>query len=590
MRFAFYKLLLPVLIAPMILPAQTPPQIPLAAQAQLQVAQPPVDITSPVTATAVFDPPTVRPGEKTIYRVTVSATESSIQWPEQISAPAELKFCANARGQITQFLGNSFRVFTSFIYEVRPAATGHFEITNFTVNVSGSVVEIPAAGLDVVADDTNLPPVRQLVLETSATNVFLGQPFRVRVLLSVGAGNEIEALREIQLNGEGLMTDKSATRQTVEMTKVNDQSKPAFICELVVTPIVAGPLTFSAQGFTAGREFTGPISISGPVTISGSPAKYVLLVSEPAAINVRPLPAEDNAPGFTGAMGRFLCDPPQLATNRLRVGEPAHLKLTFHGVGDMTRFVPPAPPPSRDWQIIADNPPATGFTLIPLTDEVSKTPVIPFSCFDPATAEYVDLTIPGLPVTVAGEGLPMELAAFDDETKSGTPLKLSGMAPTRGKTASSLEPPQLSGWFVGVQLVPVMGLFALWQWDRRRRFLEAHPEIVRRRQAKRALRREKIILQKAFEARDAATFVQRAADSMRIAVSPHFPAHPQALVCGDVLAQLNDTERNGCAGKTVRKILAAADTRFSPAPQAQADLLAAKSDVETVLLTLEGKL
>ncbi|HEY2329765.1 MAG TPA: hypothetical protein VGI63_08130, partial [Verrucomicrobiae bacterium] len=388
-----------MLIAPMILPAQTPPQILLAAQAQLQVAQPPVDVTSPVTATAVFDPPAARPGGKTFYRVTVSATESAIQWPEQISAPAGLKFCANARGQITQFLGNSFRVFTSFIYEVRPSSLGHFEITNFTVSASGSVVEIPAAGLDVVADYNNLPPARQLVLETSATNVFLGQPFRVRVLLPAGAGNQIEALREIQLNSEGLMTDKSAVRQSVEVTKVNDQLKPTFICKLVVTPIAAGPLMFSAQGFTAGREFSGPVSISGPMTISSSPAKYMLLVSDPAAINVRPLPTEDNLPGFTGAMGKFVCDPPQLATNQLCVGEPAHLKLTFHGVGDLTRFVPPTPPRSRDWQIIADNPPANGFTLIPLTDEVRETPAIPFSCFDPATAKYVDLTIPALPVT-----------------------------------------------------------------------------------------------------------------------------------------------------------------------------------------------
>ena len=79
--------------------------------------------------------------------------------------------------------------------------------------------------------------------------------------------------------------------------------------------------------------------------------------------------------------------------------------------------MPPAAPRSRDWQVIADPPPATGFTLIPLTDEAQETPAIPFSYFDPATGKYVDLTIPSLPVTVVGEGLPVELAAFDDEAK-----------------------------------------------------------------------------------------------------------------------------------------------------------------------------
>src|SRR6266403_2352735 len=65
--------------------AEPPPgQDPLM---QLMMSQPPVDLTSPVTPTAVFDPPVVRPGEKTIYRVTFNALEPAIEWPEQIKAP-----------------------------------------------------------------------------------------------------------------------------------------------------------------------------------------------------------------------------------------------------------------------------------------------------------------------------------------------------------------------------------------------------------------------------------------------------------------------------------------------------------------------
>jgi hypothetical protein len=590
MRLLLHKLLLPVLLAPFLLRAQAPPQLPPGGLMQLQVTQPPVDVSSPVTATAAFEPATVHVGEKTFYRVTVSATESAIQWPEGISAPAELKFGTTARGQITQFLGSNFRVFTSFLYEVRPAAAGHFTITNFSVNASGPLVEIPAASLDVVADNATNPPARQLLLETTATNIFLGQPFRVRVLLPVGPDHAIEALREIQLNGDGLMTDKTATHQSIEVVNVNGQLIPAFICELTVTPIAPGPLKFSAQGFTAGREFTGPIIIRGQVTIPGGPAKYVLLVSEPVAINVRPLPTRGELPGFTGTMGKFFRDPPQLSTNRMRVGEPVHLKINFHGEGDLTRFVPPAAPRSRDWQIIADPPPATGFTLIPQTDATTNTPAIPFSCFDPVTAKYVALTIPPLPVTVVGEGLPVQLAALDDETKSETPLKLSDLAPTPGKTVASLKPSQLRGWFVCVQLLPVLGLVILWQWDRRRRFLEAHPEIVRRFQARRALRRVKRQLQNAVTVGDAAAFGQRAVDALCIAVAPHYPANPLALVCGDVLAQLAPADQNSQAGETVRKIFAAADARFALAPQAQADLLALKADVEVVLRKLEEKL
>jgi hypothetical protein len=463
-------------------------------------------------------------------------------------------------------------------------------MTNFTANASGPLVEIPAASLDVVADGASPQAARQLGLEISATNVFLGQPFRVRVTLPPGPGNEIEALREIQFNGDGLMTDKTAARQSIEAVSVNGQLRPMFACEMTVTPIAAGPLKFSAQGFTAGREFSGPISIHAPVSLSGGPAKYVLLVSEPVAINVRPLPVEDELPGFTGAIGKFFRNPPQLATNRLRVGEPVALKLTFHGEGELTRFVPPATPRTRDWQIIADPPPATSFTLIPLTDDVHETPAIPFSYFDPALAKFVDLTIPPLPVTVVGESLPVQLPALDEETKSAAPVKLSAPAPAPGKTVASLKPLQRRGWFVGLQLLPVAGFLALWQWDRRRRFLEAHPEIVRRAQARRALRRKKRQLQSAFETGDAPAFVRHAADALRIAVAPHYPANPHALVGGDVLAQLADAERNGRAGETVKQVFAAADAQFAVDAKVQADWLALKSELDAVLLKLEEKL
>ena len=579
------------LTTPFQLCAQVPQILPPGGAAQLMVQQPVVDVSSPVTAQASFDPPVVRAGEKSFYRVTLDATESSIEWPKEISAPAGLKFGPSVRGQMTQLQGGKFRPVTAFAYAVRAAAAGRFTVANFTVNVSGAPLEIPAASLAVIAENSPPPPAaRQLLLETSETNVFVGQPVRVRVLLPASSANEIEALREVQINGDALMADKTAGRQAVETVNCAGQLRQAFVYEMTLIPMAAGPVKFSAQAFSAGRDFGGPISIRGQVTLASGSPKYVLLVSEPAALNVRPLPAAGELPGFTGAMGDFTADPPQLSTNRIRVGEPVHLQAAFHGAGNLTRFVPPEPPRSAAWQIIADRPPATGFTLVPLTDEVLATPAIPFCAFDPATGRYVDLTIPALPITVAGEGLPAQLPALDEAGENPAPLKLSDLAPGPGKTVASLQPLQRRGWFVVVQLVPVAGFVLLWQWDRRRRFLAAHPEIVRRRQALRALRREQVKLQKAVAAGDAAAFGRHAAEAMRIACAPHFPAPPQALVGGDVLAQLGEAERNGRAGGTVRKVFAAADAQFASVPPPPVDLIELHSDVAAVLQKLEEKL
>jgi hypothetical protein len=153
-----------------------------------------------------------------------------------------------------------------------------------------------------------------------------------------------------------------------------------------------------------------------------------------------------------------------------------------------------------------------------------------------------------------------------------------------------LKPLQLQGWFVFVQFLPVAVFIGLWRWDERRRFLEAHPDIVRRRKAKRELRREQAALRKAVAAGDAGDFTRHAAAALRIAVAPHFPADAQAMVGGDVLSQLDETGRAGHEGETVREIFAAADAQFATLPQVQADLLALAPAVESLLKKLEAKL
>src|SRR5262245_28702184 len=58
-------------------PGVPPVQDPLMT---LMMSQPKIDLDGPVSATAAFDPPVVRPGQQTIYRVTFTGLEESIQW------------------------------------------------------------------------------------------------------------------------------------------------------------------------------------------------------------------------------------------------------------------------------------------------------------------------------------------------------------------------------------------------------------------------------------------------------------------------------------------------------------------------------
>lgn len=560
---------------------------------QLQIRQPPVDVSPPenTTITTEFDPPAINAGGKAYYRVALEAVPDSIKWPAEITAPAGLQLDRRVRGELTRIENNKFRPLTAYVYEVTATRPGTFSLSNLTVEVAGRILRLPAATLNVLPAGQSAPvPARRLFVEVAETNLYVGQPFRLRVVFPAGPQNEVEALREIQLNGTGLITDRLTQRQMVEATTISGEKKTAFVYETVATPMSAGTLEISAQAFTAGREFAGPISITGQVTLPGGPAKYALLMSDGLRLNVHPLPAGKELPGFTGAVGKFIAGVPQLATNRLRVGEPVHLSFTFQSAGDLARFVPPVAPRSREWQIIPDPAPGGGFTLIPLTDEATNTPAIPFCTFDPVAKRFTDQTIPALPVTVIGEGLPTKFLPGDREENNVTPPTLSQLRKSPGKSASSLQPLQMQGWFITLQLLPVAGFIALWRWDARRRFLETHPEIVRRRQARLALRREKASLHKAAMAGDRESFARHAATALRIAVAPHFPAEARALVGADVLSQLKPQEQAGSEGSTVRNIFAAADAQFAATPPAPDNLPVLQSEVEAVLKKLEERL
>jgi hypothetical protein len=332
-----------------------------------------------------------------------------------------------------------------------------------------------------------------------------------------------------------------------------------------------------------------------------------LVDSDPVTITVRPLPKENELPGFTGGIGNFTMDPPVLMTNVLRVGEPVKLTVTLRGQGNLGRLVPPGPKPTSEWQVFSENsetPPslirARGFvtfnyTLIPMSAATRTTPVLSFSFFDPTRATYVDLTIPSVRVTVKPSTQPTDTQALafakSQKSSAANEPALSELAISPGATATSLVPLVMRPWFPLVQVAPVFGFVGLWAWDRRRRYLEAHPDIVARRHARRALRQARRMLRAAVRNGDAAGVVKFGVEAMRVTAAPHFPAEPRALVGADVLALLTDQERRGKIGETVRQLFATADAaRFGTHPPDGRNLLASHADIEGMLSRLEALL
>ncbi|HHY86208.1 MAG TPA: protein BatD [Verrucomicrobia bacterium] len=575
----------------------------------LMLNQPSIEIATNIEVTAEFDPPAVRPGEKAIYRVTFNALDESIVWPTELTPPEGLELRQSARGMTLISIPGKLLPRTGINYHARTRTTGSFVMPAFEVQVYTQRVRVPEARLEVVPPGTSVPPPpRQLRFQLSRTNLFVGEATIAQIILPMIAPSVIQRLDQPKINGEGLLVDQGTIRQ---MVTALPQEGQAFIYQATVTPLTAGTLSLSAQGFTGGTSFAGTVVLQGQTTIPGGLSQFVLLDSDPIQITVRPLPDEGVLPGFTGAVGRFAPDPPLLSAGEVAVGQTLRLSVTVRGEFNVTRLVPPPPPRDPLWRVqpavVTMTPPrgpmpvpGTWVTFVydmtPLADDASATPPIPFSGFDPVKGEYVDLTIPSIPVRVtpgsnAADARPIIAANTAAAAEVNQPLQLSAIAATPGRQAASLRPLQQRRWFVALQATPLFCLIGLWVWDQRRRFHERHPEIRLRRRARRLFRRERRLAERAHAAGEATRFARHAVRAMRIACAPAEGAAPDALVCNDVLRCLNGVagEKNG--HETVRRLFDIADAdAFSNGSVRTEGILDLKIETDRILAKLDEAL
>ncbi len=591
-----------------------PPQDPLIS---LMMAQPKIENGGPVQAIVSLDPPVTTAGVASDYRVTFNALEESISWPANKPAAPGVTFEPGAHGQIFQPNNGTLQPRTTFIFHARAAAPGVVTVPEFTVEVEGKTVTVPAAKIDVSGGAPGASAPTRLRLELTDTNLYIGQAAGARVRWRGPPGGGIQPLTQVQLNGPGGLVDMGTIRQRIEGANEHGAPYLTYIYETTFIPLSPGRIEVFAQGFCPGSR----IAENGE--LPGGPSMHALLESEPLEVVARPLPVEGRLPGFSGGIGIFKVEPPQLSTNRLRAGEPVELSVTVNGEGNVSRLVPPPAPVSADWQIFVGSVEAgpldpfgarvefspssrylSGgprgsttfhYTLIPLTETTHATPPIPFAAFDPIKGTYTDITIPSVQVAVAPGADPAALAVVrqaNSKSRDGEKeLTLSGLATVPGYSVGSLVPLQEVRWFPLAQAAPALAFVLLIYWDRRRRYLEQHPEIVIRRRARHALRVQLKTLRRAAQAGDAPGFSAATVQALRTVCAPQLAAEPRALVGADVLAQLPEPERQGRAGELIRHIFAVTDaSRFATGKTDCRELLVLQPETEQLLLRLEARL
>lgn len=573
----------------------------------LMMQQPNIDTDSPVVAVSEFDPPSVTRGGRVIYRVILTAMNESVKFPEKLPAPAGLELIPGGRGQSYSPPMPKMQPRTTILFHANPAASGTYVMPAFTATVYGKPVTIPEARLTVVEPGST--PTREaprLLIELPEGDLYVGQNLPVRVLLPDRGDGLVQGLSQAQLLGEAFLVDMSFMRQRRDVITRNGQAIPVWIVEMAVIPLKEGQHPLMAQG---------QMIVNPPTALPGRPVFYIPLIdSDSLTVTVKSVPKDGQLPGFTGAIGSFQLDPSKLSAGEVRAGDPVTLSVQVKGEGNLSRFGLPRLASTRDWQAFPPMSDGTlalqtqfqGFrvftyTLIPLSDRVKATPPIPFSYFDPKRKAYVDLTVSPMPIkvtpapggTIARPPPPSRGAApdIDDPSRGEREWVLTGLSESPGSPVFNLVPVQQRLEFLWLQILPAVGLGGLWFWDRRRRFLEQHPEVVLKRRARRGLRRQLRLMTKAVAAKDAAAYVTAAVHALREVSAPRTAANPEALVGNDVCQALPPPARQSREGELVRALFAAADRlRFNQQPPEAATLFAMQPEVDRLLAKLKEQL
>ncbi len=565
----FYHLALFICSASALI-AQTPPQFqfPPSGFPRVEILEP-----SATGASAVFAG-AARVGRPVEFRVTVVG----------VTRLTELPLIPEVDGLIFQAAGRTMMAggVTTYRFTAIPMRAGTFTVPSFEIAVGDNKVTIPKSQLEVaeaLAGDVRYQPLQSLI-DLPKRNFYVGETIAGRLLFVETPDESPTFVQHVAKTTGTAVFQLDNTTRSVEV-EVNGEKRRALAKPIQITPLKEGDMEVNCQVIVHVQK--RDISNAG----RGFAMQVQSTVDVPSVkLRILPLPKEGKPPGFTGAIGSFQLAAPKLSATEVEMGEPITLAISLTGEGNLAGVsAPELPQNNPDWQTYK---PTTDFaqpndetapllatktftyTLVPKHANARGTPAIPFSYFDPVKGVYVDITIPPQPIKVkasaAAQAAPAETKSgaenpAETETASGPKAiepALTGLAEATGMWSKSLRPFLWSPWFLIGQLAPPLILIALWALKKRRDYLAANPQIIRRKKARTAARVALAEARIAARRGDQSAFLAASTRALREAASPLDTAQSISLTQEEVLHVLRDDER---ASATAKSIFESAEAR-----------------------------
>ncbi|MEO6784631.1 MAG: BatD family protein, partial [Chthoniobacteraceae bacterium] len=521
---------------------------------------------------AGFEPETGQLGRPVIYRVRITASEQPLEPPE-LAAPAGLDMAFAGGGVSTVIINGRPMITSTFNYSVVPQRTGRFTMPAFEVAVGGRRVRVPPAVLTVALPDAGAAPYQPVraELELPQRDFFAGESIGGRLLVIETPDESPQFISHVAKT-TGAAVIRPSMRTSREQFTIGGKPHEGLVMPVRITPILEGELELGIQVVVRVQKSELPGQ-------RGFGAAQSTIDTKPVRVRVLALPRAGRLPGFTGAIGKFTVAQPKLSSVEVEAGEPVTLTIAMAGEGNLEGVAAPEMGSAGGWEIYKptsefqpdpeDHTTARGakvftYTLIPSRAGLKATPAMPFCYFDPERRAYVDITIPPVPITVKASGTapaPAGPETVKSEPRAEEPPRvvepaMTGLAEKPGRWVHSIGPPLHEWWLLAAEAATPVLLLALWAWRRRRDWLAANPQIIRRRRAHAAARRALARARTAARKGDRGEFLRASAGALREAASPLDTARADSLTREDVLRLLHD---DASASAVARKVLDSAD-------------------------------
>lgn len=450
-------------------------------------------------------------------------------------------------------------------YAVIPLRAGDFEIGPFAYRAGNETFNLPSVQLKVVGGNQDQPEEKAQSwsdllfarIYAEPETVYSGQTFDLYLDLYFQRLNIGRDIGLLNLPDEGLsiqpfqelQAGRKAVNGTVyEVRRFRSRVRALTAGSFTIDPQLRVPVRVPRKR-RSHSIFDDPFFDFGGSLFGGAYETHrVDIQPEPARIEVRPLPDEGRPASFAGAVGRFDADV-TLQPDDVQAGDPVTLRVRIVGEGNidsvsLSGLTNSAAFKTYDMKLLSKNLSDGGGrgelvfeqVLIPKSSEITDVPALEFSYFDPKAQSYRVVNPGPLPLTVraaTNRSVSLTLSSGFSEPSGDPEILGEDIVYLKPRPAAWRKTAPHARWTrpgrLAVHLLPAFILAAVWQWTRRREYLDRNTAAARRIEAPRHARRELARADEAQRRGDTAAFFEH----LHGAVRDYF-GHRLNLAPGDV--------------------------------------------------------